>query len=95
MSNAPAFDEAVAAETDERFLDLVLSDEELLAAEFDAIVAGSRLAPPADRRSAAANESPTGRTTGPRSSRSEAPVGDRGVEDDAPPRNRSPPLSGE
>jgi hypothetical protein len=50
MPTTPATGEAIVERSvDEQFLDLICGDAELLAAEFDAIIAADWHTPPADR----------------------------------------------
>ena len=49
MPTTPAAGDAPARSVDEQFLDLICSDQGLLAAEFDAIIAAARPEPPTDR----------------------------------------------
>jgi hypothetical protein len=48
MPSAPAITDTTARTVDEQFLDLICSDADLLAAEFDAIIAAEWPKPPAD-----------------------------------------------
>jgi hypothetical protein len=49
MPTAPATGDTTARAVDEQFLDLICSDADLLAAEFDAIIAAEWPKPPARR----------------------------------------------
>lgn len=49
MSTTPLSDGTTASTLDEQFLDLVYSDPQLLAAEFEEIIAAEWSQPPADR----------------------------------------------
>jgi len=48
MPSTPGTDAGVARSVDEQFLTLMCSDEDLLRAEFDAIIAGEWPSPPAN-----------------------------------------------
>jgi hypothetical protein len=49
MPSAPATSDPAARTVDEQFLDLICNDPDLLAAEFDAIIAAEWPQPPPDR----------------------------------------------
>jgi hypothetical protein len=49
MPSTPATSDTTARTVDEQFLDLICNDQDLLAAEFEAIIAAAWPAPPAAR----------------------------------------------
>jgi len=95
MSMSCASVDTGARTIDEQFLDLILSDEELLASEFDAIIAAAAPRPPVHppRRDEACDHPAEGGADRCTTKVRRAIVGHRGSTIEA--RQRSPPTKGE